>query len=453
MYDIIIIGAGPGGYIAAERAGKAGLKVALIEKDALGGVCLNSGCIPTKTLLNSAKLYKHALEGAKYGVLCSDVKFDRQAALAHKNETVEKLKSGIAFLMKKYKVDVITGSAKFLNAKTVFIPESNTTLEAKNIIIATGSENAVPPIPGLKDNPAVIDSTKALNLSENPESLTVIGGGVIGLEFASMFESLGIKVTVIEMMAEILPFMDKEIATVTRRALRGISFELSAKVTKIEGNTVFYEKQGVEKSVTSSHILVATGRRPSTNGLDIEKTGVATNRGAIVINDSMQTNVDGIYAIGDCTGRALLAHAASRMAEIAVDTILGKKKTMLWDSIPWAVYTISDAGGAGLTEEQCVERGIAIKKATVPMRVSGRFIAENGFTAQGACKIIIDAESHVILGVHQVGAYASETIWGVVPFIDRKATIEELKETVFPHPTVAEVIREAALEMELEEQK
>lgn len=447
MHDLIIMGGGPGGYVAAERAGAAGLKTLLIEREHLGGVCLNKGCIPTKTLLNAAKTYAHAKEGAKYGVNAEGLSFDMAKAQAWKGETVSKLKAGVEFLMKKNGVEVISGTAELVAPGKVRVRETGAEYEASNVIVATGSEPAMPPIPGARDNPRVIDSTLALALDAVPATFAVIGGGVIGLEFASLFSSLGSKVTVIEMLDEILPFMDSETAVTMRRAMRTITFELGAKVTAIEGGTVRYEKGGEAKSVEADVILMAVGRKPVVAGIGLEAAGVEFTAKGIAIDDSARTNVKGVYAIGDCTGRSLLAHSASRMGEVAVDAILGKESKMAWDSIPWAVYSLPEAGGAGLTEKRALELGLSVKKVSVPLRLSGRFCAENGFTAQGSCKVIAEAGTGRLLGVHVAGTYASEFIWGVTPLLDRGITVDELKATVFPHPTVAEIVREACWEL------
>ncbi len=441
MYDIIIIGAGPGGYIAAERAGEEGKKVLLIEKNALGGVCLNEGCIPTKTLLNSAKHYAHAKEAEQFGVTISDVNFDLAKAMKWKLRVRDTLRKGIAFMMNKFKVEVISGSAKMKSANTVDV--DGTEYQAKNIIIGTGSDPFVPPIPGAnQDN--VLTSTGILEIEKMPKSLTVIGGGVIGVEFASFFGTLGVDVTVIEMMDEIIPFMDADQSKELRKAFKKsktATFELNAKVERIEGEKVYYTKNGTEHSVDAEIVLMAVGRRPNLKGMGFEEIGLDITGHGIVVDEQMKTNLPNVYAIGDVTGKSLLAHSASRMGEVAVNTILGKKDRMRYNAIPWALYSLPEAAGCGLTEAQAKEKGIEVKTAMMPMKVNGRFLAENA-NAPGSCKVVVDAKTNVILGVHLLGGICSEMIWGAASLIETELRVEEIKEIVFPHPSVSEIIKD-----------
>jgi len=463
MYDTIIIGGGPAGYLAAERLGQNKKKVLLIEKQYMGGTCLNVGCIPTKTLLNSAKLYVHVKESEKFGIKTKEVSYDWTAIQNWKNEVVTKLRSGIESQMKRFGIEVINGKGEIIsppsgenNAKVKSISSDGTETihEGKTILVCAGSVPVLPPIPGAKDNHLVVDSTALLNSQTVPKRLTVIGGGVIGFEFASLFSSLGSEVTIIEMMEEIIPFMDKEQSPILRRSQKDINFKLSCKVEKIEGSKVYYSlKDGKNETIDSDKILMAAGRRPvldtwgaSTAGIDIKNNGV-------IVDDKMRTNIPRIWAAGDVTGNCLLAHAAYRMAEVAVSDILavldGKenKDRMRYNAIPWVVYGITEAAGIGITEQEAETKGIVVLKASLPMKISGRFAAENTFSGLGSVKVITDVKNSRILGIHVVGAYASELIWGGAALIEQEFRIEDVKQLVFPHPTVSELIRDVVWEI------
>lgn len=448
-YDVIVIGGGPGGYLAAERLAHAGKKVLLAEKNALGGTCLNVGCIPTKTLLNSAKLYVHAREGAKFGVSADNVRFDWKAMQAWKTEVVDKLVGAIGLTEKKLGVEVLVAEATLVGPGRVKIGEK--IYETEHIIVATGSLPVMPPIPGCRDNPRVVDSTGLLSVPEVPKRLCVIGGGVIGVEFASLFSVLGSTVEVVEMLDEIVPFMDREVAPILRRGMKGVAFNLGCKVEKIQGGTVFYRKKdGSETKVEADLVLMAVGRKPAVEGWGAKEAGLDVSPKGVVVDDRMRTNLPKVWAVGDVTGRSLLAHTAYRMAEIASANILRgedaarRGERMRWDAIPWAVYSMPEAAGIGLTQEEAERRGLAVTTSSVPLRVSGRFAAENGFAAPGAAKLIAEAGTGRILGLHIVGAYASETIWGASAVIEEELTVTDLRQLVFPHPTVSEAIREAA---------
>ncbi len=438
MYDIIIIGAGPGGYVAAERAGKMGKSVLIVEKEHLGGVCLNRGCIPTKTLLNSTKLYKQAKSSAPYGVHAGDVSFNWNEALVWKNEVVQLQRNGVSFLMKENNVEVVKGSAELLEGKKISV--DGKIYEGENIIISTGSSNFVPPVPGAEGN-NVVTSDEILDLKELPESLAVIGGGVIGMEFASLFSNLGIKVDVIEMMDEIIPMMDKDHTRVMRRDMKGINFHLSSQLLKIEGRKLTYKFEGKEESLEADLVLMAVGRRPNTGGL--EKTGLDINKGRIVVNEKMQTNLPCIYAVGDVTGLSMLAHSASRMGEVAVNNICGIQDRMRYNAIPWAVYTSPEAAGCGMTEAEAKASGRVVKTASMLMKHNGRFMAEHGKTAAGTCKVVVDAETGVLLGVHLIGGISSELVAGAAAMIESELRVNEIKQIIFPHPSLSEVIRDA----------
>jgi dihydrolipoamide dehydrogenase len=457
-YDVIIIGGGPGGYVAAERLGAKKKKVLLIEKAELGGTCLNAGCIPTKTLLNSAKLYKHAREGAKFGVNAGEASYDWAAMQAWKREVVDKLRGAVALTEKRLGVEVMAAEARLLGIGRVEAkgPDGAATVhEAPAIIIATGSIPSMPPIPGAKDNPKVLDSTGILELKEVPKRLCVIGGGVIGVEFAGLFAALGVEVEVVEMMDEIVPFMDKEQAQILRRAMKGVAFRLGCKVERLEGATVSYKaKDGTDARAEADLVLMAVGRRPVLEGWGAREAGLDLSPKGLAVDERMRTNLPGVWAVGDVTGKSLLAHSAYRMADVAVADILAGggasrgAQIMRYDAVPWAVYGLTEAAGVGITEQEAAARGIGIKKASLPLKVSGRFCAESGFAAPGAVKVIADSATDRILGVHVVGSYASEMIWGAAAMIEQELRASDAREVIFPHPTVCEAIRDALFELE-----
>ena len=455
MYDLAIIGGGPGGYVAAERAGAAGLKVVLFERKSLGGVCLNEGCIPTKTLLYSAKVYNYAKTGDHYGVYVSDPTFKYDEIVARKNKVVKKLVGGVRVAMKGNGVDVVAENATIQSrdAEGIKVEAAGNVYAAKNLLICTGSEAAVPPFPGLKEaGDVIVTNREILAMTERPEELVVIGGGVIGMEFAAFFSTLGTKVTVVEMLPKILGPLDDEISEMLQKQYekRGVEFCLRCKVTGIEGNTVVYEDpEGKVCRVSGDKILVSVGRRANLQGFGLENIGVelALNHAGrpygIKVDERMRTNVPGVYAAGDVTGFSMLAHTASREGEVAVNNILGKDDRMRYNAIPGVVYTNPEVAGAGITEAEAKAKGIDYKVVKLPMAYSGRFVAENE-RGEGICKIIVGAAHHEVLGVHMLGNPCSEIIHSACLAIETEMTLEQLQEVVFPHPTVSEIIKETA---------
>lgn len=452
MFDIAIIGGGPGGYVAAEKAGKNGLSTILFEKKDLGGVCLNEGCIPTKTLLYSAKLYDHTRGSEKYGIRAEGVELDYKKMTDRKTKVIRKLVAGVGLRMKNAGVQVVKAEA-LIEGRTeeglIRISAAGESYEAKNLLICTGSESFIPPIPGLdlQANDAIVTNRELLAMKEAPSSLVVIGGGVIGMEFASFYNSIGIEVHVVEMLPEILGALDKEISAMlrTRYTKKGVHFHLSCKVTGIEGHRVtFVDTEGAEHVVEGDKILVSVGRRPNTQGLGLDTLGVALERGAVKVDDHMRTNAEGVYAAGDITGFSLLAHTASREAEVAINNLCGHDDTMRYDAIPGIVYTNPEVAGVGLTEEEAQKRGIEYTCHKLPMAYSGRFVAENE-GGEGVCKVITDKESGRVLGVHMLGNPCSEIISSACIAIEQGMSVCELERVVFPHPTVAEIIKEAVL--------
>ena len=458
MYDLAIIGGGPGGYVAAERAGAAGLKTVLFERKSLGGVCLNEGCIPTKTLLYSAKVYNYAVNGDHYGVYAKEPSFNYGEIVSRKDKVVRKLVAGVKAAMKAGKIEVVAEQAmiKGRSAEGVTVIAADKEYVAKNLLICTGSEAAVPPFPGLKEaGDVIVTNREILSLKEQPKELVVIGGGVIGMEFAAFFSTLGTKVTVVEMLPKILGPLDDEISAMLQKiyAKRGIEFCLRCKVTGIEGNTVVYEDpEGKVCRVSGDKILVSVGRRANISGFGLEDTGVEMllNRGGkpcgIKVDEHMRTNVPNIYAAGDVTGFSMLAHTASREGEVAVNNILGKQDHMRYEAIPGVVYTNPEVAGVGLTEEQAKASGKEYEVLKLPMAYSGRFVAENE-GGEGICKIIVGKKHHEVLGMHMLGNPCSEIIQSACIAIEMEMTVEQLKEVVFPHPTVSEIIKETAFSL------
>ena len=452
-FDLGIIGGGPGGYVAAERAGAAGLKVVLFEKKTLGGVCLNEGCIPTKTLLYSAKLYDYARHGDKYGVNVEGASFDYARILKRKEKVVRKLVGGVKLAMKNHDVTVVSAGA-VINGRTdagISISAGEEEYTVTDLLICTGSEAFVPPIPGLREaGDVVCTNREVLELTEVPSELVVIGGGVIGMEFASFFNSLGSTVIVIEMLPKILGPMDAEISAMLQKIYekKGVAFNLSCKVVAIEGNTVVYENAGGEECrVSADRILVSVGRRAVLDGYGLESLApeMLLNRGGkpcgIKVDAQMRTSVPHVYAAGDVTGFSMLAHTASREGEVAVAAILGREDSMSYSAIPGVVYTNPEVAGVGLTEDEAAAKGLDVTVAKLPMAFSGRFVAENEM-GEGICKILVNNADGTVVGVHMLGNPCSEIIQSVCIAIDRKITLEELKKVVFPHPTVGEIVKE-----------
>lgn len=447
-HDVIVLGGGPGGYIAAERLGHAGKKVMLIEAEALGGTCLNVGCIPTKTMLNAAKTYIHAKEGKQFGVETSDISVNWQSLQKWKQKVVDTLVGGVGASEKKAGVTVVKGYGHFDGPGKVTVDGTQHT--ADHVIIATGSEPVMPPIPGAEENDKLVDSTGLLAIPEQPKRLVVIGGGVIGIEFASLFATLGSQVTVVEMLPEIVPNMDPELAPMLRKAMKQVDFKLQCKVTSLDGGTVHYETaDGKAESVEADCVLMAVGRRAALRGWGADESGLAMNRAGIIVDDRMRTNLPNVWAVGDVTGRSLLAHAAYRMGEVAVANILDpqahrKGEVMRWHAVPWAVYSIPEAAGVGLTGQAAKAAGQEVDTATVPAFMSGRFIAEEGTSTPGAAKIVVDKATRQVLGLHVLAPYASEMIWGATALLETELDVRDLRQIVIPHPTVSELIREAA---------
>lgn len=444
-YDVAIIGGGPAGYTAAEKAAKGGLSTVLFEKNALGGVCLNEGCVPTKTLLYSAKTYDQIKHASKYAVSAENPSFDYPKIIARKNKVVKKLTAGIRMKMKESGVEVITGEA-MIQGKTdegnILIQCTEQVYEAKNLLVCTGSESVIPPIPGVNET-EYWTSREALQSKELPASLIIIGGGVIGMEFASFFNSMGTEVQVVEMLDKILGPMDKELSDMLQAeyAKRGVKFYLGHKVTGIHGQEVTVEKDGESFTLHGEKVLLSVGRRPVTKGFGLETLALEPYRNGIKVNEYMQTSLPNVYACGDITAFSLLAHTAVSEAEVAIDHILGKARAMSYKAIPGVVYTNPEIAGVGKAEEELQASGTPYQVKKIPMAFSGRFVAENEM-GNGVCKLIL-AEDGTLIGAHLLGNPASELIVIAGMAIEKGMKAEEIKSFVFPHPTVGEIIKEA----------
>ena len=442
QYFLAIIGGGPAGYTAAERASKAGKDVVLFEQNAVGGTCLNVGCIPTKSLLYGAKQYYNATHAAKYGVTAENVTFDFAAMQKRKTIVVRKLIAGIKQRLNNEHCTLVSGFAKVENRtdELVTISCGDQIFEAENLMICTGSTNFVPPIPGIKDNEHVWDSTDALAAAELPKSIIIVGGGVIGMEFATLYHELGIPVTVIEALPSILPNLDPEVVAVLSDKYRkaGIQILTETRVEEINGERVKANGEWLE----AERILVSVGRRANLNGLEA-LNDIELNRGAIVIDDFCKTNLPNVYACGDVTGKIMLAHVAARQAEVAVGRMLKviPLQRIAYNAIPSVVYTNPEIASVGITEAQAADLKIETEVRKLPMTFSGRFMAENeGET--GLCKMIIDAKNHSVLGVHMIGNPCSEFISAASFAVRMGYTVAEFQQVVFPHPTVSEILHE-----------
>jgi dihydrolipoamide dehydrogenase len=446
MYDLIVIGAGPGGYEAAALAGKMGVNTVLIEKEFIGGSCLNVGCIPTKTFLRSSRLFAECRNGDAYGVEIPAAVFNLEAVVQRKNKVVATLTRGVESLLKRNGVKVIRGQAQLVSRQSVRVGEE--TYEAKNILVATGSRPAVPPIPGI-DSKCVLDSSAVLGLIELPEKAVIIGGGYVGLEFAGFFAATGVEVTVIEMLPQIASGFDADLSGRLQQALKrsGVVFKMSHKVTAVENDTVHYEDPGgTPGSISADCILNATGRVPVVEGLGLETVGVEFGRKGIKTSDEGKTNVPGIWACGDVTGRLMLAHVATREGVAAVHNMVGKEDHVRYDPIPAVIYTDPEAACVGKTEAELQTKGVDYQKAIVPMGVAGRFLVENEGSS-GMVKVLVRTTDRKILGVHLLGNLSSEFIVAAAQMIENEMCVADAIKVVYPHPTVSEALKQALLEL------
>lgn len=448
---VLIIGGGPGGYVAAIRAAQLGGKVTLVEDKHLGGTCLNEGCIPTKAFLHASAMARAAEDAKSWGVTLTLQEVDWRQVLSKKNEIVKKLVQGVAYLLKQNKVEVIAGVARLTSPHTVRVEKSNgesILLQAEKIILACGSKPSFPGIPGLTAGPHVMTSSQALTMTALPDSMIILGGGVIGTELAYAFQSFGCRVTILESMPSILSTQDHEISSGLSDVLTKLGVELHVGTTVVgvseeeNGVRVRAEKDGVTQEFFARSLLVAIGRKPRTEDMGLDEVGVQTERGRILVNEYLETTIPGIYAIGDCTGQTMLAHFASAQGECAAENAMGNKTPFTFAYCPSCIYTMPEAASVGLTEEQAVGQGLSFRVGRFPLSANGRALIEgNG----GIVKILIGTQFDEILGVHILGPNATELIAEATLAIEMEATADELIHTIHAHPTVSEGIREAAL--------
>jgi dihydrolipoamide dehydrogenase len=441
-FDLAIIGGGPGGYVAAIKSAQLGLKTVLIEKDEVGGTCLNVGCIPTKTMVKNAEIIHELKHASTRGIKVDGYEVDMKASVKMKNGVVSQLTDGIKMLLTYNGVKVINGEAEVLTKNTLVVDDKEISFD--KLIIATGSSNFIPPVEGLDDE-GILTSTEILDIDHVPEKLVIIGGGVIGCEFATIFNNFGSQVTIVEMLPNIVPMMDKDVSTTLNSCLTsdGVKIMTNHKVTKVSkaNNKYLVEVSGVEDEVIEADkVLVSVGRRSNLKGL--EKLGLDLERNYIKINNQLETNIEGVYAIGDVTGKIQLAHVASAQGIIAAENISGKIKKISYDVVPSCIYTIPEIGSVGLTEEQAKEKYGEILVGRFPMMASGKAIAMGA--VRGFTKLIADKNSRKVVGCHIIGPNATEVVGQAAIHMQKNGTIDEITETIHAHPTITETVLEAA---------
>ena len=448
--DIAVVGAGMGGYVAALRASQLGAKVALVEKDRLGGVCLNWGCIPTKALLRTAEVLQLAKNASEFGVLVDGVKLDWVAAQKRKERVVRRLVGGVKTLLEKSEVQLIFGAARFVSSTALEVStgEGNERVEAANYVIATGSRPASVLIPGL-DGPHLLTSDDALALETVPASILVVGAGPIGVEFAMLFAACGAKVTLVEVLPRVLPALDSEIGEQIERELKRsrVKVYTGSKIIRVEElertQSITIQAGPEEVRVEVEKILLAVGRRPNTEDTGLDAAGVAVERKGVVVDEHMRTSVPNVYAVGDVTGGMLLAHVAAHEGIVAAENALGGERRIDYAAVPSCVFTWPEVATVGLSEEQAEDRGYQVKVGRFPFRANGKAVVYGEY--DGQVKIVADAEFGQILGVHIVGPHASDLIQEATMALTLEATLDEFEATIHPHPTLTEAVAEAAL--------
>lgn len=455
--DILFLGAGPGGYIGAIRAGRLGARTVIVEKGKVGGTCLNVGCIPTKVLLSTVEVVEHINRAEEFGIKVGGYSLDFSKMMDRKDKIVDQLRKGVEYLFKKEKVRLVRGTGSLVDGHTVEVTAEDGTKEritARNIIIATGSVPALLPLPGFEVSDSVWTSTEALSVKQAPKSLLIVGGGYVGLEFGYTYARLGTQVTVIEMLPQILPNMDAEVAKELEKSLKkaGLKIITGAAVAGAEdtkaGKKVNYKtSDGKEEQIEVEKVLISVGRKAFTSDIGLESVGVKTERGKIIVNDRMQASATGIYAIGDCVGDPMLAHVAFHEATVAVANCMGQDKRMDYRAVPGVVFTHPEVATVGLTEEQARERhGNDIRVGKFPFLANGKALGMG--EKAGFAKVIADAKYGEILGVHIIGPHATDMIAEAVLAIQSEATIDDIEATIHPHPTLTEPFHEAALDTE-----
>jgi dihydrolipoamide dehydrogenase len=449
--DLCVVGAGPGGYVAAIKAAQLGLKTTVVERDVVGGVCLNRGCIPTKAMLRSANLLETVKHSAQFGVLADNVRFDFDQVLAFRDKVVRGLTGGVSALLQSQGVELVAGSAQLLGPGRVQVSgRAGGQIQARAVLLATGSAPARLPIPGA-ERAGVIDSDGALALREVPERLLIIGAGAVGCEWANVFHAFGSRVTLVELLPTVLPVEDEEIGRALGRSFsrRGIDVRTGARVERIdEGDDgalvcTVTGSDGQQEQIAATRVLVAVGRRPVTDGLGLEAAGVATERGWVVVDDHLRTNLPAVYAIGDLTNKKLLAHLASHQGIVAAENVAGQERAMDYKVVPGCTYTHPEVASVGLTEQQAAEAGHEVLVGRFPFAASGR--AQTAGETEGLVKVVADAKYGELLGVHIMGAEASELIPEGALALRLEATLEDIAATIHAHPSLAESVMEATL--------
>ena len=444
-YEAAVLGGGPGGYVCAIRLAQLGKKTVLIEKQDVGGTCLNSGCIPTKALLHSAEVYETVMHASQFGVITNEVMYDYGMISAKKEMVVKTLRGGVEYLLKKNGVDIVRGEGVLKSSGEISV--GGEMISADSIVVATGSRPATVPIPGI-DSAGVMDSDGVLAMKEAPDSLVIIGGGVIGIEFATLMGTLGKKVTVVEMLPQILSGVDEEIVAEMRTVLqkKGINIYTSSKVIRIESGgdalVCHYEQDGKPAKVSAQVCMVAIGRKPNTEDIGLDIVGVKGERGFIEVDETMRTNVPGIYAIGDITGKMQLAHVASEQGIVAAHNIAGQRRYMHYDIIPACIYTSPEISSVGLTEQAAKEKGYSVKTGRFATSANGKSMIVG--EKSGAVKIVTDAKTGEILGAHMMCPRATDMIAEICAAMRAEGTIDELEDTIHPHPSISEMLMEAA---------
>jgi len=449
--DLIVIGGGPGGYVAALRAAQLGARVALVEAGEIGGVCLNVGCIPTKALLWSAEVYHLVAEAARFGVRTGPPEADWPAMQARKAEVVGKLVGGVRMLLQRAGVEVIPGRARFSGPGVLAVegPDGAATLSAPRIIIATGSSPLPLPIPG-SDLPGVLDSTGALALEALPESLLVVGGGAVGLEFATLFATLGVRVTVVEMLPRLAPLADTDVGEALRMALllQGARVHVNTRIVALEaaaGGALRARLAGAEgeTSVEAEKVLLAAGRRPHVEGLGLEAAGVRYDRKGIQVDERMATSAPGVYAVGDVVGGTMLAHVAMHQGVVAAENALGHPARMRDQAVPSCIFARPEAASVGLTEQAAREQGYDVRIGRFPFNGNGKAIAQG--EVEGFVKVVAEARYGALLGLHIVGPHASDLVLEGALGLTLETTLDEIAATIHPHPSLGEAVAEAGL--------
>jgi dihydrolipoamide dehydrogenase len=448
--DIAVIGAGIGGYVAALRARQLGATVVLVEKDRIGGVCLNWGCVPTKTLLRSAEVYHLAQQASKFGVNVGDVTLDWSAAQKRKEQVVERLTGGVRFLLEKAGVNVVAGTARFASAAELEVSANGATTQVKasRFLVATGSRPSDLPIPGLSGS-GVLTSDDVVDLNNLPGSVLIIGGGPIGVEFATLFRACGVQVTLVEMLPRVLPALDADLGTQVERGLKKLKVDVhtGSKVTAVEQRDdrqiVGIEASSGAVTVEVERVISAVGRQPNVEDVGLDVVGVTLGKGSVQVDAHMRTSIPHIFALGDVTGGMLLAHVASEEGVVAAENALGHERVMRYDAVPSCVFSWPEVATVGLSEEQATEKGYDVRVGRFPFRANGKALANGDY--EGFVKVVAEAEYGQVLGVHIVGPHASDLIQEATMGLTLEATLDEFEATIHPHPTLTEALAEAAL--------